>query len=132
MNTRIWEETHTNLNLNSEIEMNLSIQICKLFEFRNFNDLMNSESKTNNEEYSFMILLFDLLINPKATIASTGILIQTTYNLPSSISLGVSTRTNSAQIAVENFWSNQFGSNLSQQQSLIRSDYLRNWVSELA
>lgn len=42
-----------------------------------------------------MILLCGLLTNPKATIASMGILIQTTslvYVFPSSLSLGVSTR----------------------------------------
>ncbi|XP_004238041.2 protein DETOXIFICATION 48 [Solanum lycopersicum] len=45
--------------------------------------------------YEFMILLCGLLPNPKATIASMGILIQTTslvYVFPSSLSLGVSTR----------------------------------------
>ncbi|XP_028126892.1 protein DETOXIFICATION 48-like [Camellia sinensis] len=45
--------------------------------------------------YEFMILLCGLLSNPKATIASMGILIQTTslvYVFPSSLSLGVSTR----------------------------------------
>ncbi|KAH0680284.1 hypothetical protein KY284_021369 [Solanum tuberosum] len=45
--------------------------------------------------YEFMILLCGLLANPKATIASMGILIQTTslvYVFPSSLSLGVSTR----------------------------------------
>lgn len=45
--------------------------------------------------YEFMILLCGLLTNPKATIASMGILIQTTslvYVFPSSLSLGVSTR----------------------------------------
>ncbi|KAF5174976.1 Detoxification-like protein [Thalictrum thalictroides] len=45
--------------------------------------------------YEFMIMLCGLLINPKATIASMGILIQTTsliYVFPSSLSLGVSTR----------------------------------------
>lgn len=45
--------------------------------------------------YEFMILLCGLLVNPKATIASMGILIQTTslvYVFPSSLSLGVSTR----------------------------------------
>lgn len=42
-----------------------------------------------------MIMLCGLLVNPKATIASMGILIQTTslvYVFPSSLSLGVSTR----------------------------------------
>ncbi|OIV96624.1 hypothetical protein TanjilG_28481 [Lupinus angustifolius] len=45
--------------------------------------------------YELMILLCGLLVNPKATIASMGILIQTTslvYVFPSSLSLGVSTR----------------------------------------
>ncbi|XP_022997095.1 protein DETOXIFICATION 48-like [Cucurbita maxima] len=45
--------------------------------------------------YEFMIMLCGLLGNPKATIASMGILIQTTslvYVFPSSLSLGVSTR----------------------------------------
>lgn len=45
--------------------------------------------------YEFMILLCGLLMNPKATVASMGILIQTTslvYVFPSSLSLGVSTR----------------------------------------
>ncbi|KAF6142122.1 hypothetical protein GIB67_037040 [Kingdonia uniflora] len=45
--------------------------------------------------YEFMIILCGLLSNPKATIASMGILIQTTslvYVFPSSLSLGVSTR----------------------------------------
>ncbi|KAL6995209.1 Protein DETOXIFICATION 48 [Sarracenia purpurea var. burkii] len=45
--------------------------------------------------YEFMILLCGLLANPKATIASMGILIQTTslvYVFPSALSLGVSTR----------------------------------------
>ncbi|XP_057442394.1 protein DETOXIFICATION 48-like [Lotus japonicus] len=45
--------------------------------------------------YEFMIMLCGLLVNPKATIASMGILIQTTslvYVFPSSLSLGVSTR----------------------------------------
>ncbi|MCD9558823.1 Protein DETOXIFICATION 48 [Datura stramonium] len=45
--------------------------------------------------YEFMILLCGLLGNPRATIASMGILIQTTslvYVFPSSLSLGVSTR----------------------------------------
>ncbi|XP_062159608.1 protein DETOXIFICATION 48 [Alnus glutinosa] len=45
--------------------------------------------------YEFMILLCGLLVNPKATIASMGILIQTTslvYVFPSALSLGVSTR----------------------------------------
>ncbi|KAK7311735.1 hypothetical protein RJT34_10050 [Clitoria ternatea] len=45
--------------------------------------------------YELMILLCGLLFNPKATIASMGILIQTTslvYVFPSSLSLGVSTR----------------------------------------
>ncbi|KAG6786361.1 protein DETOXIFICATION 48 [Populus alba] len=45
--------------------------------------------------YEFMIMLCGLLINPKATVASMGILIQTTslvYVFPSSLSLGVSTR----------------------------------------
>lgn len=45
--------------------------------------------------YEFMILLCGLLANPKATISSMGILIQTTslvYVFPSSLSLGVSTR----------------------------------------
>ncbi|MED6148192.1 Protein DETOXIFICATION 48 [Stylosanthes scabra] len=42
-----------------------------------------------------MIMLCGLLVNPKATVASMGILIQTTslvYVFPSSLSLGVSTR----------------------------------------
>lgn len=42
-----------------------------------------------------MIILCGLLVNPKATIASMGILIQTTslvYVFPSALSLGVSTR----------------------------------------
>ncbi|XP_038884730.1 protein DETOXIFICATION 48 [Benincasa hispida] len=45
--------------------------------------------------YEFMTMLCGLLVNPKATIASMGILIQTTslvYVFPSSLSLGVSTR----------------------------------------
>ncbi|RZC66183.1 hypothetical protein C5167_009870 [Papaver somniferum] len=45
--------------------------------------------------YEFMILLCGLLVNPKATISSMGILIQTTslvYVFPSALSLGVSTR----------------------------------------
>ncbi|KAI9106856.1 hypothetical protein K1719_022384 [Acacia pycnantha] len=45
--------------------------------------------------YELMIMLCGLLGNPKATIASMGILIQTTslvYVFPSSLSLGVSTR----------------------------------------
>ncbi|GAV58520.1 MatE domain-containing protein [Cephalotus follicularis] len=45
--------------------------------------------------YEFMIMLCGLLLNPKATIASMGILIQTTslvYVFPSALSLGVSTR----------------------------------------
>ncbi|TKY56375.1 MATE efflux family protein DTX1 [Spatholobus suberectus] len=45
--------------------------------------------------YEFMIIMCGLLVNPKATIASMGILIQTTslvYVFPSSLSLGVSTR----------------------------------------
>ncbi|KAL1344792.1 hypothetical protein HN51_018617 [Arachis hypogaea] len=45
--------------------------------------------------YEFMIMLCGLLVNPKATVASMGILIQTTslvYVFPSSLSLGVSTR----------------------------------------
>eukprot|EP01018_Ginkgo_biloba_P016641 Gb_04836 [translate_table: standard] len=45
--------------------------------------------------YEFMIILCGLLINPKATVASMGILIQTTslvYIFPSSLSFGVSTR----------------------------------------
>ncbi|XP_059633304.1 protein DETOXIFICATION 48-like [Cornus florida] len=45
--------------------------------------------------YEFMIMLCGLLVNPRATIASMGILIQTTslvYVFPSSLSLGVSTR----------------------------------------
>lgn len=45
--------------------------------------------------YEFMIILCGLLVNPKATVASMGILIQTTalvYIFPSSLSLGVSTR----------------------------------------
>ncbi|KAL6983080.1 Protein DETOXIFICATION 48 [Sarracenia purpurea var. burkii] len=45
--------------------------------------------------YEFMIILCGLLLNPKATIASMGILIQTTslvYVFPSALSLGVSTR----------------------------------------
>ncbi|KAL6012759.1 Protein DETOXIFICATION 48 [Asimina triloba] len=45
--------------------------------------------------YEFMIMLCGLLANPKATVASMGILIQTTslvYVFPSSLSLGVSTR----------------------------------------
>ncbi|KAF8410653.1 hypothetical protein HHK36_003185 [Tetracentron sinense] len=45
--------------------------------------------------YELMIMLCGLLVNPKATIASMGILIQTTslvYVFPSSLSLGVSTR----------------------------------------
>ncbi|GMH18001.1 hypothetical protein Nepgr_019842 [Nepenthes gracilis] len=45
--------------------------------------------------YEFMILLCGLQVNPKATIASMGILIQTTslvYVFPSALSLGVSTR----------------------------------------
>ncbi|XP_051114675.1 protein DETOXIFICATION 49-like [Andrographis paniculata] len=45
--------------------------------------------------YEIMILLCGVLINPRATIASMGILIQTTsliYIFPSSLSFGVSTR----------------------------------------
>ncbi|KAH9611728.1 hypothetical protein KSS87_018183 [Heliosperma pusillum] len=45
--------------------------------------------------YELMIILCGLLANPRATIASMGILIQTTslvYVFPSSLSLGVSTR----------------------------------------
>ncbi|XVE95122.1 hypothetical protein REPUB_Repub02eG0069300 [Reevesia pubescens] len=45
--------------------------------------------------YEFMILMSGLLVNPKATIASMGILIQTTslvYCFPSALSVGVSTR----------------------------------------
>ncbi|KAF0921859.1 hypothetical protein E2562_020321 [Oryza meyeriana var. granulata] len=45
--------------------------------------------------YEIMILLCGLLANPKATVASMGILIQTTsllYIFPSSLSFGVSTR----------------------------------------
>ncbi|KZV54502.1 multidrug resistance pump [Dorcoceras hygrometricum] len=45
--------------------------------------------------YELMIMLCGLLQNPKATIASMGILIQTTslvYVFPSALSLGVSTR----------------------------------------
>lgn len=45
--------------------------------------------------YELMIMICGLLINPKAAIASMGILIQTTslvYVFPSSLSLGVSTR----------------------------------------
>ncbi|GAB2269558.1 Protein DETOXIFICATION 48 [Dionaea muscipula] len=45
--------------------------------------------------YEFMILLCGVLPNPKATIASMGILIQTTslvYVFPSALSMGVSTR----------------------------------------
>ncbi|GAB2228317.1 hypothetical protein Droror1_Dr00010151 [Drosera rotundifolia] len=45
--------------------------------------------------YEFMILLCGLLANPRATIASMGILIQTTslvYVFPSALSMGVSTR----------------------------------------
>ncbi|KAH6759619.1 MATE efflux family protein [Perilla frutescens var. hirtella] len=45
--------------------------------------------------YEIMILLCGLLVNPRATVASMGILIQTTsliYIFPSSLSFGVSTR----------------------------------------
>nr|XP_016468927.1 PREDICTED: protein DETOXIFICATION 49-like [Nicotiana tabacum] len=45
--------------------------------------------------YEIMILLCGLLLNPKASVASMGILIQTTsliYIFPSSLSFGVSTR----------------------------------------
>ncbi|CAL8157100.1 unnamed protein product [Prunus armeniaca] len=45
--------------------------------------------------YEIMILLCGLLLNPQATVASMGILIQTTgliYIFPSSLSVGVSTR----------------------------------------
>ncbi|XP_059308408.1 protein DETOXIFICATION 49-like [Lycium ferocissimum] len=45
--------------------------------------------------YEIMILLCGLLLNPRATVASMGILIQTTsliYIFPSSFSFGVSTR----------------------------------------
>ncbi|KAB5564458.1 hypothetical protein DKX38_004512 [Salix brachista] len=45
--------------------------------------------------YEIMILLCGLLLNPRATVASMGILIQTTafiYIFPSSLSFGVSTR----------------------------------------
>ncbi|XP_051126374.1 protein DETOXIFICATION 48-like [Andrographis paniculata] len=49
--------------------------------------------------YELMIMLCGLLANPKATIASMGILIQTTslvYVFPSALSLGVSTRVSNA------------------------------------
>ncbi|XP_028798695.1 protein DETOXIFICATION 49-like [Neltuma alba] len=45
--------------------------------------------------YEIMILLCGLLLNPQATVASMGVLIQTTafiYTFPSSLSFGVSTR----------------------------------------
>ncbi|KAM7266612.1 hypothetical protein ACFE04_004509 [Oxalis oulophora] len=45
--------------------------------------------------YEFMIMFSGFLVNPKATVASMGILIQTTslvYVFPSALSLGVSTR----------------------------------------
>ncbi|KAL2547364.1 MATE efflux family protein [Forsythia ovata] len=45
--------------------------------------------------YEIMILLCGLLLNPRATVASMGILIQTTaliYIFPSSLSFGISTR----------------------------------------
>ncbi|KAL3833555.1 hypothetical protein ACJIZ3_008291 [Penstemon smallii] len=45
--------------------------------------------------YEIMILLCGIMVNPRATIASMGILIQTTsliYIFPSSLSFGVSTR----------------------------------------
>ncbi|GAV79417.1 MatE domain-containing protein [Cephalotus follicularis] len=45
--------------------------------------------------YEIMILLCGLLLNPRATVASMGVLIQTTsliYIFPSSLSFGVSTR----------------------------------------
>ncbi|KAK2426014.1 protein DETOXIFICATION [Trifolium repens] len=45
--------------------------------------------------YEIMILICGLLINPQATVASMGVLIQTTaliYIFPSSLSFGVSTR----------------------------------------
>ncbi|XP_042067644.1 protein DETOXIFICATION 49-like [Salvia splendens] len=45
--------------------------------------------------YEIMILLCGILVNPRATVASMGILIQTTsfiYIFPSSLSFGVSTR----------------------------------------
>lgn len=45
--------------------------------------------------YEFMIILCGLLTNPKSTVASMGILIQTTsliYIFPSSLGMGVSTR----------------------------------------
>ncbi|KAL0718655.1 hypothetical protein Bca4012_067978 [Brassica carinata] len=45
--------------------------------------------------YEFMIILCGLFVNPRATVASMGILIQTTalvYVFPSSLSLGASTR----------------------------------------
>ncbi|KAL6986175.1 Protein DETOXIFICATION 49 [Sarracenia purpurea var. burkii] len=45
--------------------------------------------------YEIMILLCGLLVNPRATVASMGVLIQTTaliYIFPSSLSFGVSTR----------------------------------------
>ncbi|XP_010255527.1 PREDICTED: protein DETOXIFICATION 49-like [Nelumbo nucifera] len=45
--------------------------------------------------YEIMIILCGLLVNPRATVASMGILIQTTaliYIFPSSLSFGVSTR----------------------------------------
>ncbi|CAL9154758.1 unnamed protein product [Musa hybrid cultivar] len=45
--------------------------------------------------YEIMIILCGLLLNPQVTVASTGILIQTTsllYIFPSSLSFGVSTR----------------------------------------
>ncbi|KAK9072112.1 hypothetical protein SSX86_008544 [Deinandra increscens subsp. villosa] len=45
--------------------------------------------------YELMIMMCGLLVNPKATVASMGILIQTTslvYVFPSALSVGVSTR----------------------------------------
>ncbi|CAL5187555.1 unnamed protein product [Lathyrus oleraceus] len=54
--------------------------------------------------YEIMILICGLLINPHATVASMGVLIQTTaliYIFPSSLSFGVSTRV-SNELGAEN------------------------------
>ncbi|PPR91218.1 hypothetical protein GOBAR_AA29462 [Gossypium barbadense] len=53
--------------------------------------------------YEFMILMCGLLVNPKATIASMGILIQTTslvYCFPSALSVGVSTRVGNELVSI--------------------------------
>ncbi|EXB19760.1 MATE efflux family protein LAL5 [Morus notabilis] len=56
--------------------------------------------------YEIMILLCGLLLNPQATVASMGILIQTTalmYIFPSSLSFGVSTRVGN-ELGANNPW----------------------------